>query len=53
MTLYTPCDRALLVGVRTSLSVLASSLLGFVLLVAVAVGVFSTPLLGQCWEGVG
>lgn len=38
-----------LVGVRTSVSVLASSLMGFVLLIAVAVGVFSTRRVGRVW----
>lgn len=38
-----------LVGVRTSVSVLASSLLGFVLFIAVAVGVFSARRVGRVW----
>ena len=38
-----------LVGVRTSVSVLASSLLGFVLFIAIAVGVFSARSVGKVW----
>ena len=38
-----------LVNVRTSVSVLTSSLLGFVLLIAVAVGIFSTRSVGKAW----
>lgn len=38
-----------LIGVSTSVSVLASSLLGFVLLIAVAVGVFSARSVGKVW----
>ncbi|MBN4994270.1 PepSY domain-containing protein [Stenotrophomonas maltophilia] len=38
-----------LAGVRTAVSVLASSLLGFVLFIAVAVGVFSTRRVGRVW----
>ncbi len=36
-------------GARTSVSVLASSLLGFVLLIAVAAGVFSARSVGRAW----
>ncbi|AVO30542.1 PepSY-associated TM helix domain-containing protein [Stenotrophomonas maltophilia] len=38
-----------LFGVRTSVSVLASSLLGFVLFIAIAVGVFSARSVGKVW----
>ncbi len=38
-----------LVGVRTAVSVLASSLLGFVLFIAIAVGVFSARSVGRVW----
>jgi len=38
-----------LVGVRTSVSVLASSLLGFVLFIAVAAGVFCARSVGRVW----
>lgn len=38
-----------LVGVRTSVSVLAGSLLGFVLFIAIAVGVFSARSVGKVW----
>ncbi|CCP16616.1 PepSY-associated TM helix domain protein [Stenotrophomonas maltophilia RA8] len=38
-----------LAGVRTAVSVLASSLLGFVLFIAVAVGVFSARSVGKVW----
>lgn len=36
-------------GARTSVSILASSLLGFVLFIAVAVGVFSARSVGKVW----
>lgn len=38
-----------LAGVRTAVSVLASSLLGFVLFIAIAVGVFSARSVGKVW----
>lgn len=38
-----------LVNVRTSVSVLTSSLLGFVLLITVAVGIFSARSVGKVW----
>ncbi|MDV3509236.1 PepSY-associated TM helix domain-containing protein [Stenotrophomonas sp. C4297] len=38
-----------LVGVRTAVSVLASSLLGFVLFIAIAVGVFCARSVGKVW----
>ncbi|MEN5292998.1 PepSY-associated TM helix domain-containing protein [Stenotrophomonas sp. TWI591] len=38
-----------LAGVRTAVSVLASSLLGFVLFIAVAAGVFSARSVGRVW----